>query len=179
MSDAAFRFASRFSVDLPEPAPRFSGLPQYNFGTGHNDPDMIPSEELASAVASTLRNHGPALALYNLGQNPLGFEGLRQVVKEKVARTRGIVTSPDNVLITSGSLQGIDLVNQVLLERGDTVVLEEFTYSAAISKLKKLGVHYHGAPLDEGGLRIEPLARLLSDLRQKGTSPKYIYTIPT
>jgi 2-aminoadipate transaminase len=89
------------------------------------------------------------------------------------------VTSPDNVLITSGSLQGIDLINQVLLERGDTVVLEEFTYSAAISKLKKLGVHYHGAPLDEGGLRIEPLARLLSDLRQKGTSPKYIYTIPT
>jgi 2-aminoadipate transaminase len=179
MSDAAFRFASRFSVDLPEPAPRFSGLPRYNFGTGHNDPEMIPSEELASAVASTLRNHGPALALYNLGQNPLGFEGLRQVVKEKVARTRGIVTSPDNVLITSGSLQGIDLINQVLLQRGDTVVLEEFTYSAAISKLKKLGVHYHGAPLDVGGLRIEPLARLLSDLRQKGTSPKYIYTIPT
>ncbi len=140
---------------------------------------MIPSEELASAVACTLRDHGPALALYNLGQNPLGFEGLRQVVKEKVARTRGIATSTDNVLITSGSLQGIDLVNQVLLQSGDTVILEEFTYSAAISKLKKLGVHYHGAPLDEGGLRIESLARLLSDLRRKGIAPKYIYTIPT
>lgn len=179
MSDAVFRFASRFSVDLPEPATRFSGLPRYNFGTGHNDPEMIPSDELASAAAETLRSQGPALALYNLGQNPLGFEGLRQVVKEKVARTRGIATSADNVLITSGSLQGIDLVNQVLLQRGDTVILEEFTYSAAISKLKKVGVHYHGVPLDDGGLRIESLARLLSDLRGKGIAPKYIYTIPT
>jgi len=179
MTDAAFRYVSRFSVDLPEPAPRFSGLPRYNFATGHNDPDLVPSEELASAVACTLRDHGPALALYNLGQNPLGFEGLRQVVKEKVARTRGIVTSTDNVLITSGSLQGIDLVNQVLLQSGDTVILEEFTYSAAISKLKKLGVHYQGAPLDDRGLRIESLARLLSELSQKGISPKYIYTIPT
>ncbi len=175
MSDGAFRF----SGDLPASVSRFTGRPRYNFGTGHNDPEMIPSDDLASAAAGILRQHGPALALYNLGQNPLGFEGLRQAVKEKVARNRGIVTSADNVLITSGSLQGIDLVNQVLLQRGDTVILEEFTYSAAIAKLKKLGVHYHGAPLDEGGLRIEPLARLLSDLRQKGTAPKYIYTMPT
>jgi 2-aminoadipate transaminase len=73
----------------------------------------------------------------------------------------------------------MDLVNQVLLQSGDTVILEEFTYSAAISKVKKLGVHYQGAPLDEGGICIESLARLLADLRGKGIAPKYIYTIPT
>ncbi|MET0429075.1 MAG: PLP-dependent aminotransferase family protein, partial [Microvirga sp.] len=179
MSDTAFRFASLFSTDLPPPALRFSGLPRYNFGTGHNDPEMVPTEELASAVAEMLRDHGPTLALYNLGQNPLGFETLRKVVQAKVARTRGIATSLDDILITSGSLQGMDLVNQVLLQRGDTVILEEFTYSAALSKLRKLGVHYHGATLDEGGICIESLARLLADLRDKGTVPKYIYTIPT
>jgi len=179
MSDTAFRFVSRFNADLPPPALRFNGLPRYNFGTGHNDPEMVPSEELASAVAGLLRDHGPALALYNLGQNPLGFEGLREVVQTKVARTRGITTSTDGILITSGSLQGMDLVNQVLLQSGDTVILEEFTYSAAISKLKKLGMHYQGAPLDEGGICIESLARLLADLKGKGVAPKYIYTIPT
>ncbi len=179
MSDTAFRFASRFNADLPPPALRFNGLPRYNFGTGHNDPEMIPSEDLALAVARLLRDHGPALALYNLGQNPLGFEGLREVVQTKVARTRGITTSTDSILITSGSLQGMDLVNQVLLQSGDTVILEEFTYSAAISKVKKLGVHYQGAPLDEGGICIESLARLLADLKGKGIAPKYIYTIPT
>src|SRR5207237_7133944 len=66
-----------------------------------------------------------------------------------------------------------------LLERGDTVILEEFTYGGALTKLKRLGVNIIGAPLDDDGLRIDALARILDDLKCKGTVPKYIYTIPT
>ena len=130
-------------------------------------------------MARLLREHGPALALYNLGRNPLGFEGLREVVRTKVARTRGITTSTDSILITSGSLQGMDLVNQLLLQPGDTVILEEFTYSAAISKLKKLGVHFLGAALDDGGIRMERARFMCAKSKRKGVTPKYIYTIPT
>ena len=70
---------------------------------------------------------------------------------------RGIDCSTDDVLITSGSGQAIDLINQLLLEAGDTVILEEFTYGGALTKLKRLGVNIVGAPLDEDGIRIDAL----------------------
>src|SRR5262249_46032953 len=71
-----------------------------------------------------------------------------------------------------------DLVNQLLLERGDTVILEEFTYGGALTKLKRLGVDIIGAPLDDEGLRLDALGQILDDLARKGTTPKYVYTIP-
>ena len=61
------------------------------------------------------------------------------------------------MLITSGSGQAIDLINQVLLEPGDTVILEEFTYGGYLTKLRRLGVNIVGAPLDEDGIRIDAL----------------------
>jgi 2-aminoadipate transaminase len=179
MTQSGFRYISRFASNLPEPAAPFAGLPRYNFGTGHNDPEQIPSDKLAAAIARIVCEQGPSLALYNLGANPLGFEPLREVVCDKVSRWRGISTSADNVLITSGSLQGMDLVNELLLQPGDTVILEEFTYSAAISKLRKLGVHFLGAPLDDGGIRMDALASMLREAKRKSITPKYIYTIPT
>ncbi len=83
------------------------------------------------------------------------------------------------MLITSGSGQGLDLVNRVMLNRGDTVILEEFTYGGALTKLQRLGVNVVGAPLDDDGLRIDALDRILDDLGSKGIVPKFIYTIPT
>ena len=92
---------------------------------------------------------------------------------------RGISCTAEDVLITSGSGQGLDLVNRVLLNRGDTVILEEFTYGGALTKLQRLGVNVVGAPLDDDGLRIDALGQILDDLRRKGVVPKFIYTIPT
>ena len=85
----------------------------------------------------------------------------------------------DDVLITTGSGQAIDLVNGLLLERGDTVILEEFTYGGALTKLKRLGVNIVGAPLDDEGLKIDGLAQIIEDLGRNGIRPKYVYTIPT
>jgi 2-aminoadipate transaminase len=139
----------------------------------------MPSEELASAAAAIIRQEAPKLAMYNLGQSPLGYEPLRQFVAEKLASRRGVPCGPEDVLITAGSLQGIDLVNQILLEPGDTVLLEEFTYSAVFGKLQRLEVNYVGAPLDGGGIDMNALRSVLQDLKNKGVTPKYIYTIPT
>ena len=83
------------------------------------------------------------------------------------------------MLITSGSGQAIDLINQVLLEPGDTVILEEFTYGGYLTKLRRIGVNIVGAPLDEDGIRVDALGQILADLKAKGTTPKYICTVPT
>ncbi|MBV8889070.1 MAG: PLP-dependent aminotransferase family protein [Alphaproteobacteria bacterium] len=179
MSSTGFAYSALFAPDLPPAAPRWSGFPRYNFIGGHNDPTLIPVEELVEAAAAVLRREGPNLALYNMAHGPQGYRPLREFVAHKVKQGRGIECSPDDVLITAGSGQGIDLVNRVLLQPGDTVVLEEFSYGGAIAKLRRLGVEIVGAPLDEGGIRIDALAEILERLRGQGVTPKYIYTIPT
>jgi 2-aminoadipate transaminase len=178
MTDGGFAYSQLFAKDLPPPAPLWTGFPKYNFIGGHNDPARIPAAALAEAAATVLQRRGADLALYNF-DGPQGYRGLRQLVVDKLAQRPAIKCTVDDVLITTGSGQAIDLVNGLLLERGDTVVLEEFTYGGALTKLKRLGVNIIGAPLDDDGLKIDGLARILEDLGRKGIRPKYVYTIPT
>jgi 2-aminoadipate transaminase len=172
-------YARLFRKGAPDPTPRFTGFPRYNFVGGHNDPSRIPVEALAEAAAAALRREGAGLALYNLGQGPLGHERLREVVAEKLRRHRGIAATREEVLITSGSLQGLDLVNDLLLEPGDTVLMEELSYGGAISRVKKRGVTVVPVALDAEGMRMDSLSDALEGLKARGVTPKYIYTIPT
>jgi 2-aminoadipate transaminase len=172
-------YARLFRAGVPEPAPRFTGFPKFNFVGGHNDPTQIPVDDLVAAATAVLRREGSQLALYNLGHGPLGYAPLRDLVADKLNRHRGIAITRDDVLITSGSLQGLDLVNDLLLAPGDTVLVEALSYGGAISRLKTRGVTVVPMPLDEDGIRIDALAQALDELKAKGVTPKYIYTIPT
>ncbi|SMH28214.1 PLP-dependent aminotransferase family protein [Mesorhizobium australicum] len=168
----------RFGGGLPDPLPIWTGLPRYNFVGGHNDPDNIPVGELADAAARALRAHARHLAIYNLGTGPFGFEGLRDGIAVRLAK-RGMKVGRDRVFVTSGSGQGLDLVNAALLEPGDAVILEELTYSGALNKVRKLGAQVAGAPLDSHGLDVYRLGQMLDTMVRQGVRPKYIYTIPT
>ncbi|HJU16976.1 MAG TPA: PLP-dependent aminotransferase family protein [Stellaceae bacterium] len=177
MTASGFAYGHRFAKGTPAPAPRWTGFPRYNFIGGHNAPEHIPGEAMATIAADVLRRDGAKLALYN-ADGPQGLLALRAFVVKKVAE-RGIRCTADDVLITAGSGQGLDLVNRLFLDRGDTVILEEFTYGGAISKLQRRGVTIVGAPLDADGLRIDALAGILDDLGRKRIVPKFLYTIPT
>ena len=179
MTTSGFAYPHLFGRNVPPPAPRWAGNARFNFIGGHNDRTLVPIEGLVEAAAAVLRREGRDLALYSLAQGPQGYIGLRRFVADKLTRWRGIAATADDVLITSGSGQGIDLVNLVLLEAGDTVILEEFTYGGYLTKLRRLGVNVVGAPLDEDGIRIDALSRILADLKRQGTTPKYICTVPT
>jgi 2-aminoadipate transaminase len=179
MSSTGFAYPQLFGKKVPPPAPRWSGNAKFNFIGGHNDRTLIPVEGLIEATAAVLRREGAELALYSLAQGPQGYRGLRQFVADKLGRWRGINATADDVLITSGSGQGIDLINQVLLEPGDTVILEEFTYGGYLTKLRRIGVNIVAAPLDEDGIRIDALGAILDDLKRQGTTPKYICTTAT
>jgi 2-aminoadipate transaminase len=176
---AAFDLTSRFAKGLPEPSPRFGSFPKYNFVGGHNDPERIPIEGLIEATASVLRREGSKLAMYNLAQGPQGFVGLREMVADKLNRHRGMKISRDEVLVTTGSGQGIDIISRMFVDPGDTVILEEFCYAGAINRFRRVGAEIIGIPLDEDGMRLDVLASTLEELKQKGVTPKYIYTIPT
>ena len=151
-------FDQLFAADLPAPAARWNGHPRYNFIGGNNDPEVLPVEALAASAERVLRREGHKLATYHLGEGPMGHAGLRAFVAGKLGSMRGIEASADDVLITSGSLQGLDLVNEVLLERGDTVIMEQLTYGGMITRLQRRGVRMVGVPLDEHGMRTDLLA---------------------
>ena len=175
----AFDFAPLFARDLPPAAQRWSGFVEHNFVGGHNDPEGIPVDALIESATRQLRSKGRDLAIYTLDGGPQGLRELREVVARKLTGDRGAPTDPEQVLITSGSLQGLDLVNQLLIEPGDTVVVEEHTYGGTLGRLRRRGAKIVGAPLDEQGLRIDALGSLLDDLAGQGVRPKFIYTIPT
>ncbi len=175
----SFAHAGRFRPGLPPAVPEWAGFPKYNFIGGHNAPERIPSDVLAAAATRALKQYGPQIALYNLGQGPLGFEPLRDGIAAKLKATRGIDVARESVMVTSGSGQGLDLVNALLLEPGDTAILEERTYAGALNKVRARNVEVVGAPLDDHGIDVDRLGETLENLSRAGKTPKYIYTIPT
>ena len=174
-----FDYAGLLRPGLPPAAAKWAGFPKYNFVGGHNDADSVPVEDLIAAATSVLRREGRTLATYGLESGAQGYRPLREFIAGKLADGAGIACSPDEILITSGSLQGLDLVNQVLLSPGDTVIVEQMTYGGAITRLQRLGVNIVGVAVDRDGLSSAGLEAALEDLKQRGITPKYIYTIPT
>jgi 2-aminoadipate transaminase len=179
MTSAVFDFAPLLPAGLPAPAAKWTGLAKYSFVGGNNDPDQVPLEGLIDAVNAVLRREGKTLATYGLASGPQGYLPLRQFLTAKLKADAGISCAADDILIVSGSLQALDLVNAMLLARGDTVIIERDSYQGAINRLTRLGVNVVGIPLDHEGMRMDALAEALADLKGRGITPKYIYTIPT
>jgi 2-aminoadipate transaminase len=179
MTSTPFDFAPLLPAGLPAPAARWTGLAKYSFIGGNNDPDQVPVEGLVDAVNAVLKREGKTLATYGLASGPQGYLPLREFLTAKLKRDAGIGGVADDILIVSGSLQALDLVNATLLARGDTVIIERDTYQGALNRLNRLGVNLVGIPLDHDGMQMDALAAALEDLKRRGITPKYIYTIPT
>ncbi len=179
MTSAPFNFTPLLPAGLPPGAARWTGRAKYDFTGGNNDPDSLPLDGLIAAAETVMRREGRTLAAYGLESGPQGYRALREFLVGKLKADAGIRCTADDILITSGSLQALDLVNGTLLARGDTVIIEEDCYQGSINRLIRLGVTPIGIPLDHDGMRVDALAAALDDLARKGVRPKYIYTLPT
>src|SRR3984885_8823928 len=179
MTSAPFDFAPLLPAGLPAPAAKWTGLAKHSFVGGNNDPDQVPVEGLIEAVNAVLRREGKTLATYGLASGPQGYRPLREFLTTKLKRDAGLDCGADDILIVSGSLQALDLVNHTLLARGDPVIVEQDSYQGALNRLTRLGVNMIGIPLDGDGMRMDALANALEVLKRKNIQPKYIYTIPT
>ena len=174
-----FEISELYRQDLPPAEAKWGGIPSFSFVGGNNDEDNVPVAGLTEAVQRVLQREGRKLAVYNLGGSPLGHEDLRRFICEKLGVRAATNVNVDEVLITSGSLQALDLVNDLLLLPGDNVIVEEATYGGMISRLNRLGVVVHGVGLDQHGVRPDHLVELLESCSSHGRPAKYLYTIPT
>jgi 2-aminoadipate transaminase len=179
MTATAFDFTPLLPQGAPAAAARWTGLAKYSFVGGNNDPAQVPLDGLIEAVNAVMKREGRTLATYGLESGPQGYRPLREFLSAKLKRDGGISCTADDIMIVSGSLQALDLVNATLLARGDTVIVERDTYQGALNRLTRLGVNTIGIPLDQDGMRIDVLAETLADLKRRGVTAKYIYTIPT
>ena len=128
----AFDFTPLLAENLPPPAVKWNGFAKYNFVGGHNDADQVPLDAIVKAANDVLTREGRDLATYGLASGPLGYRPLREFLAKKLKRNAGISCGADEILITSGSLQALDLVNGILLNRGDTVIIEQASYQGAL-----------------------------------------------
>ena len=133
MTTNSLDYSALLAKDAPGPSGRPGEDPPYNFTYGHGSPDLLPIEGFVESAARALRSDGRSLAVYNANGGSLGYLPLRQFLVDKLARHRGINVSPDEVLITSGSQQGIIAIMDAFLDPGDTVVTEIFSYAAQLA----------------------------------------------
>ena len=174
-----FDFTNSLPEDTLPATDPWTGFLPYNFVGGHNDEALIPVDDLTDCMSAVMAADGKRLAAYGLGDGPLGYLGLRQFLAGSLHNRAGMSVDADDILLVSGSLQALDLVNQTLLRAGDTVVTEASNYEGVYARFNRLDVSFVGVPTDSHGMRVDALEQVLSELKQKGTIPRYIYTIPT
>jgi 2-aminoadipate transaminase len=140
------------------------------FGDGAPARELMPVDRLREA---SVKAWSDAPACLGYGEQA-GFSLLRDLIAERLM-PRGIHASPEQILVTSGSTQGIDLAARVFLDEGDVVIVENPTFLGALEIFQTYGVRIIPVDLDDSGMRMDALKTALRD--EPGT--KMIYTIPT
>lgn len=145
-----------------------------SFAGGYPSPALFDAEGLAQAAASAFAD--PAAALQ---YGPTEGQAAMKEQLLALSAQRGVRCDAAQLLVTTGSQQGFDLLVRVLVQPGDVVLVETPAYPAALQALRLAGAVIHGVPMDDDGLQIEPLREVLDRLAAAGTRPKLLYTVPT
>ncbi len=139
-----------------------------SFGGGLPSPDVFPKEEFREACDRVLRDHATQALQYGPTE---GYLPLRELIVRHTARY-GIEVTPENILITSGSQQALDLLGKILINRGDRILVESPTYLGALQAWSAYGAEYVVAPMDEHGMTMDGMEEALR------SGPKFIYVLP-
>lgn len=139
-----------------------------SFAGGLPGPDVFPVQEIAEAAQRVLRDSGPQSLQYGPTE---GHLPLREMIVRHSARY-GLESSPENVLITSGSQQALDLLGRIFVNRGDRILVESPTYLGALQAWSAYGAEYVPVPIDEDGMITGALEEALR------AGPKFIYVLP-
>jgi 2-aminoadipate transaminase len=175
MPELADLFAAR-ARNVPPPifSPDAPGtVPTISLAWGLADPALFPRAALLSATAEVLEKDAPAALNYGAT-----YSGL---IEQIVARLRasGVAAQPEQVLVGHGSSQILALLPEVLVDRGDVVLIEGPSFMGAVRRFAQAGAQLVTVPTDAHGLDTDALATILRDLRRHNKRPKFLYTIPT
>ncbi|MEW6731328.1 MAG: PLP-dependent aminotransferase family protein [Acidobacteriota bacterium] len=145
-----------------------------NFSGGVPSPETFPYQAIAEITARLVREQGASVLQYGVTR---GNATLIEQVCEYMS-AKGVKTDTRQILLTSGSQQGLDLISRILIDPGDVVLVEDPSYIGGLCALQMAGAEIIGVPLAEDGLEIDQLIAQLSLLQRAGRRVKLLYTIP-
>ncbi|MDD5015878.1 MAG: PLP-dependent aminotransferase family protein [Atribacterota bacterium] len=140
---------------------------------GLPDPATFPAEEIRKIINHLLITKSAQALQYSSTQ---GLPGLRQSILDYLS-PEGIKGDLENIIISSGSQQGLDLVGKLFLNPGDVAIVELPSYLAALDAFCSYGGKLVGIPMDEEGMQMDLLKEKLTQLQGEGKKVKFIYTI--
>jgi len=135
-----------------------------SFAGGLPNPELFPVSDLEQAAVKVMRESGPQSMQYSTTE---GFEPLRQYIADRYHEKKGIEVSADEILITSGSQQCLDLLGKVFLNSGDNVVIERPGYLGAIQSFSVFEANFLTVGLEEDGPDLAELERVLDENEAK------------
>ncbi len=139
-----------------------------SFAGGLPAPEVFPLEEVRAAADRVLTDQGPTALQYGPTE---GFMPLRELLCRHMSRY-GIEVRPTNVMVTSGSQQGLDLLGKLFVNSGDRILTEEPTYLGAIQAFTAYQAQYLTVPVDDDGVLLGELEEALR------AGPKFMYILP-
>ena len=139
-----------------------------SFAGGLPAPDVFPVERFREACNKVLEKQGKVALQYSATE---GYEPLREMIARHTSRY-GVKAKPENVLLTSGSQQALDLIGKLLINSGDRVLVEAPTYLGALQAFDVYDAQYVCVPSDDDGIRTDELEASLR------LGPKFMYVLP-
>lgn len=139
-----------------------------SFAGGLPAPDVFPVQDFAEACQRVLSEKGAQSLQYSVTE---GYLPLREMIAYSTNRL-GVTVTPENILITSGSQQALDLLGKVLIDPGDFILVESPTYLGALQAWNPYGAEYLTVPTDKDGMITDSLENILKK------RPKFIYALP-
>jgi 2-aminoadipate transaminase len=139
-----------------------------SFAGGLPAPEVFPVARFQEACQRVLANQATTALQYGPTE---GYRPLRELIVAQMGRY-GIVATVDNILITSGSQQALDLIAKLLINRGDRILVESPTYLGALQAFDLMGAEYVTVPVDDDGLQTCNMEQALR------SGPKFMYILP-
>ncbi|MES0488940.1 MAG: PLP-dependent aminotransferase family protein [Leptospirales bacterium] len=141
-----------------------------SFAGGLPNRKLFPVEELKKATLKVFENEGRDALQYNTSEGDLG---LRKWIVERYSKNQNIDITPENIIITTGSQQGLDLLGKTILNENDNLIIEEPGYLGAIQAFSLYRPRFHPVPVNENGMNLEVLKQVIENNRVK-----LCYTVP-
>lgn len=142
-----------------------------SFAGGLPAPELFPVKEMKAAVDKVFEEHGQEAMQYGAAK---GVTALREVIQQHVKEKENVDSELNNVLVTTGSEQVLDLVGKAFVDPGDTVLVEQPTYLCALDVFRSYGANFASVEMDEDGMKMDALEEAL----KANPNTKLIYTVP-
>ncbi|MCT6923218.1 PLP-dependent aminotransferase family protein [Metasolibacillus sp.] len=141
-----------------------------SFAGGLPNPISFPLDDMHTSIDRAMKQHGAKLFQYASTQ---GYLPLRQYIANKYNRRYGLQIDADDILLTTGSQQALELLAKVLINKGDGIIIEEPGYLGAIQAFTLAEPTFYPVTLEQDGLNLEQLEQALQQ-----PNVKFIYTVP-